>query len=85
LWVRLPPVPPNLMKTHQVTENNITYLLVEDADGNKFWYLNGERHRVDGPAIEYFNGKKEWYYRGELLNCSSQEEFEKLLRLKAFW
>jgi hypothetical protein len=27
---------------------------------------NGELHREDGPAIEWANGRKEWYYRGEL-------------------
>ena len=27
---------------------------------------NGERHRVDGPAVEYFNGSKRWYKNGEL-------------------
>lgn len=31
------------------------------ANGDKFWYLNGSRHRVDGPAIEYANGYKAWY------------------------
>ena len=31
------------------------------TDGNKFWYLNDEFHRKDGPAIEYFNGDKRWY------------------------
>jgi hypothetical protein len=29
--------------------------------GNKFWYLNGKRHREDGPAIELANGSKFWY------------------------
>ena len=31
------------------------------ADGDKFWYLNGKSHRVDGPAVEYANGTKCWY------------------------
>lgn len=35
-------------------------------DGTKIWYLNGERHREDGPAVEYANGDKEWYLNGEL-------------------
>jgi hypothetical protein len=30
------------------------------------WYLNGKRHRVDGPAIEYVNGDKVWYMFGKL-------------------
>jgi hypothetical protein len=35
-------------------------------NGNKLWYFNGERHREDGPAIEYANGGKSWYRNGEL-------------------
>jgi hypothetical protein len=31
-----------------------------DEDGNKIWRLNGQRHRIDGPAIEWANGSKEW-------------------------
>jgi hypothetical protein len=27
----------------------------------KFWYLNGKRHREDGPAVEYANGEKRWF------------------------
>ena len=33
--------------------------------GNKHWFLNGERHREDGPAIERANGTKEWFLNGE--------------------
>lgn len=33
-------------------------------DGEKEWYINGERHREDGPAIIYANGIKEWYLDG---------------------
>jgi hypothetical protein len=29
--------------------------------GNKYWYLNGRRHRIDGPAVEYADGDKSWY------------------------
>jgi len=38
-----------------------------DSYGNKFWYLDDKLHRVDGPAIEYTNGGKEWYLNGEEL------------------
>lgn len=30
-------------------------------NGGKFWYLNGKRHREDGPAIELTNGDQVWY------------------------
>ena len=38
----------------------------EHVDGSKFWYLNGQRHREDGPAVEYDNGSKFWYLNGKL-------------------
>ena len=34
--------------------------------GHKYWYLNGERHRTDGPAIEFADGDKWWYLNGKL-------------------
>ena len=34
-------------------------------DGTKYWYLNGNLHREDGPAIEYPDGYKEWYLNGK--------------------
>jgi hypothetical protein len=58
---------------------------VELIEGDKFWRLNGKLHRVNGPACDYNNGDKSWYFNDEQISCSSQEEFEKLLRLKAFW
>ena len=36
-----------------------------DSDGTKQWFLNGERHREDGPAIEYPSGSKWWYLNGK--------------------
>jgi len=38
-----------------------------DANGSKYYYNeNGKIHRIDGPAVEYFNGRKEWCVNGEL-------------------
>ena len=34
--------------------------------GDKYWYLNGKPHRVDGPAVEYANGYKVWWLNGKL-------------------
>ena len=34
--------------------------------GNKVYYdKDGELHRLDGPAIEYANGNKRWYWHGK--------------------
>src|SRR2546423_1581193 len=44
--------------------------LVEDAVGPRSWYLNGQRHRKDGPAVEWPNGRCSWWLNGELLSES---------------
>ena len=35
-------------------------------DGTKRWYLNGELHREDGPAVEYSDGSKQWFLNDKL-------------------
>jgi hypothetical protein len=46
--------------------NYIKYEVKVCTNGHKFWYLNGQCHREDGPAIEYSNGSKAWWLNGEL-------------------
>ena len=31
------------------------------SEGSKSWYIDGNLHRVDGPAIEWADGSKFWY------------------------
>ena len=38
---------------------------IEYADW-KVWFLEGEKHRVDGPAVEHDNVAKMWYMNGKL-------------------
>ena len=45
---------------------------------------NGELHREDGAALIYNNGNKEWYLNDKYIPVSSQEEFERYIKLKAF-
>jgi hypothetical protein len=63
---------------------------------NKYWYENGILHKLDGPAyIDIDNmalGLKmplnygmHWYYENELMSCNSQEDFERILKMKSFW
>ena len=52
--------------------------------GEKSWYLNGERHREDGPAVEWADGSMGWYlndieyteadYKAEMATASEGEE-----------
>lgn len=44
-----------------------------------------QRHRLDGPAYIGWNGEKLWFYKGKFVDCSSQQEFEKIIKLIAFW
>ena len=36
-----------------------------DENRSQRWYLNGQYHREDGPAIEHLNGCKAWYLYGK--------------------
>lgn len=40
--------------------------LVVDPDGSKHWYVDGKRHRTDGPAVDRPDGSKYWYVNGKL-------------------
>lgn len=56
-----------------------------EITARKEWYFYGELHRIDGPAIECDDGAKYWYLYGERINCKTQEEFLRLMKLKMFW
>ncbi len=58
---------------------------IEFASGSKVWRIHGKMHREDGPAVEYVRGGKYWYYYNEAIECSSQREFERLIKLRVFW
>ncbi len=59
--------------------------LIVDEFGNKYWHKDDLYHREDGPAVEFANGNRYWYYQGQNIDCHSQEQFERLLKLKVFW
>jgi hypothetical protein len=56
-------------------------------NGSRFWYKGNGRihHREDGPAFELINGVKRWYWNGKRVNVNNQEEFERWLKMRAFW
>ena len=37
-----------------------------DENGTKRWYLEGQLHRADGPAVERADGSKRWYFEDKL-------------------
>lgn len=70
---------------YEIEEGGKKYFVNEYDGGDTFWYLYDELHRELGPAAEWANGEKTWYFHGERMNCKSQEEFIKHINLKAFW
>lgn len=52
---------------------------IHDHDRMKTWWLNGKRHREDGPAID--NGySKQWWLNGERLDVKNQEQFDEYIK-----
>ena len=49
----------------------IKYTVKVFSDGSRHWWLNGQRHREDGPAIERADGGKSWALNDEFM---SEEE-----------
>ena len=58
---------------------------IEYANGDKSWYINDQHHREAGPAIDFANGYKEYWLNDKRIYCDSQEEFLRLIKMKAFW
>jgi hypothetical protein len=44
----------------------IKYEVRVHENGSREWYLNGQRHREDGPAVEWASGNRYWYFNGEI-------------------
>ena len=38
---------------------------INDKGNIRYYNKKGERHRLDGPAVEYPNGEKEWWVNGK--------------------
>ena len=53
-----------LMGDEYHTKNGVVFF-VKRLNGDKEWFVNGERHREDGPAIEWADGSKYWYEYGK--------------------
>ena len=58
---------------------------VEFSNGTKYWVLNGCLHRENGPAVEHADGRCEWWVDGELVDCTDNNTFLRMMKLKVFW
>ena len=58
-----------------------TYKVTVDEDKTIHWYNDkGQLHRLDGPAVEYADGFKEWYVEGRRM---TEEEFNEYIKPKS--
>ena len=55
------------------------------ADGTFCWVRHGLIHREDGPSRVWPNGDRNYDLNGSKVNASTDEEFFRLMKLKAFW
>ena len=56
--------PDPVVKLESKTLEPLPTMSVDEA-GTKLWSLDGKRHRLDGPAIEYAHGTKKWFVDGK--------------------
>ena len=79
----------NVLKFKDIGSSDVTHCEIGPAikypSGFKVWCFEGKKHRLDGPAVEFSWGEKEWWIDGEYLDCKTQEEFERLMKMRAFW
>lgn len=52
------------------------------ANGDKYWTLNGDCHRKDGPAVQFSSGEEYWFLNGKEYPCEKEyweamEEYKK--------
>lgn len=50
-------------------------------NGDESWWINGKRHREDGPAIQYIKGGSHYYFDDVEY---SFEEWKEILKYKVF-
>jgi hypothetical protein len=54
-------------KEYTMDEGDMESLMTVTGKGDRWWHNNAVRlHRIDGPAVELVNGRKDWYLNGYL-------------------
>ena len=56
--------------------------IIEWPNGTKFWCFNYKLHRVDGPAVEWVSGGKEYWINGKKVSKEAQEVLYAMYKLK---
>lgn len=54
----------DLLRRFKMGQHMKKYDVQVDDSGTQRWYLNGQLHREDGPAVIWADGNQEWYRNG---------------------
>lgn len=75
----------NKIFDNKIKPSMYIYFFNKNRKPNKYWFVNDQLHREDGPAIEHANGNKDWflngtdYGRNEDFTNESWKKFVKLI------
>lgn len=56
--------------------------IAEWIGGIKIWYIDGKRHRIDGPAFECSSGHKRWFVNGKEVAEEQHNLLASIMKLK---
>ncbi len=63
----------NVRRDNQIPKNFTG--IVQFSDKTKEWWLEGKFHRLDGPAIEFRKGQKQWYVNDKQYLTKSLKDY----------
>ena len=73
---------------HNINDKPATIWYNGDSIYSKVWYKHGIIHREFGPAIDYIDGLKHYFYNGESIGISingfTEQDFKNFIKFKAF-
>lgn len=74
---------------HKIDGPALQYWYSDGIINSQFYFIDGKHHRLDGPSyISYDESgvtiSKEYWINGEEIDCSSDEEFKKIVKLLSF-
>lgn len=68
------------IKESQTLPNNYTGIVVWSS--GKQWLVDGKCHRLDGPAVEYADGRKYWWVNDVLISKEQCDLLYSVTKLK---
>jgi hypothetical protein len=82
-------------RLHPIVCQDINKTTIHDyGDITRYYFINGDMcwaneegnlHCLTGPAKIFNKGtESQWWINGEQIECSSQEEFKRIIKIKAF-